>query len=245
MSSISTLEAPAEAPFPQAFSEVSPRDVPRRNDTFVATRVALVAESREGAAGLRNLLRGCDQLLCAGVWSRGRKGLGSMKKCAWEVALVDAAPIPASEVERLVARIKADHPCAQVIVMIPAQQSDKILTAFRAGATGHVPPSATAEQVGKAIRVVAGGGSPMSLATARRLVEAVQRGACHPKGGDALSGRQKEIMERICDGMENKEIARHLSVSPETVRIHLKDIFKRMGVRNRTAAAVKYLGYAA
>jgi DNA-binding NarL/FixJ family response regulator len=80
----------------------------------------------------------------------------------------------------------------------------------------------------------------MSAEIARRIVDAFHQSPGECGGESDLSPREIEILEQLCEGLANKEIADRLGISFETVRVHLKNIFEKLHVRSRTEAAMKY-----
>ena len=119
--------------------------------------------------------------------------------------------------------------------------NQKIFDALQAGASGYLLKNASPDDLCRAIFDVRAGGAPMSAEIARLVVEAFHR----PVGNEAskafnLSKRETEIVQLVAKGMANKEIAADLSISVETVRVHLKHIYEKLHVRSRTEAAMKY-----
>jgi DNA-binding NarL/FixJ family response regulator len=98
----------------------------------------------------------------------------------------------------------------------------------------------------EAIRELYEGGAPMSSQIARKVVAAFQqqtgRPATEGEDLDALSNREKEILELLSRGLMYKEIASQLFLSPETVRKHVYHIYEKLHVNNRVAAVNKYYG---
>ena len=97
------------------------------------------------------------------------------------------------------------------------------------------------ERLLEAIREVKEGGAPMNSAIARKVVEAFQEPAETGDTLEPLSRREKEILDLLCSGYANKEIADSLHLSIETVRDYLKSIYDKLHVRSRTEAVLKAL----
>ena len=96
-------------------------------------------------------------------------------------------------------------------------------------------------EVRDAIHVVLAGGAPMSPEIARRVVETFRQPIREAAEQPGLSPRETEILENLCEGLANKEIAARLNIAPDTVRVHLRNIYDKLHVRSRTEAALKYL----
>jgi DNA-binding NarL/FixJ family response regulator len=142
----------------------------------------------------------------------------------------------------LTARLKAIMPSLLVIMVTIYRDNDKIFDALKAGACGYLLKRSSPEDLRRAILDVKSGGAPMSAEIARRVVEAFHKPA---DGANAdpdlgLSKRENEILQLLSKGMANKEIADHLGLSVETVRVHLKRIYDKLHVHSRTEAAMKY-----
>ena len=126
--------------------------------------------------------------------------------------------------------------------MLTVHDDDKkIFDALQAGASGYLLKNASPDDLCRAIFEVRAGGAPMSAEIARLVVEAFHR----PASSEAsqafnLSKRETEIVQLVARGLANKEIAAELSISVETVRVHLKHIYEKLHVRSRTEAAMKY-----
>ncbi|RYD39171.1 MAG: response regulator transcription factor, partial [Verrucomicrobiaceae bacterium] len=140
------------------------------------------------------------------------------------------------------ARLKEMMPELQVIMVTVYRDHDKIFDALKAGACGYLLKRSSPEEVRRAIAEVRAGGAPMSAEIARRVVEAFHRPPIKPEDEVHLSKRETEILELLTQGLTNKEIADRLSLSVETVRVHLRRTYDKLHVHSRTEAVVKYRG---
>lgn len=137
-------------------------------------------------------------------------------------------------------QLKERLPALQVIILTVYDDVEQVFNALRAGACGYLLKRSAPEKILEAIQEVRLGGAPMTSEIARKLVEAFQQPSPAAETQDALSRRQQEILELLCRGLTNKEIADRLSISFDTVRWHLKEIFQKLHVRSRTEAAHKF-----
>ncbi len=139
------------------------------------------------------------------------------------------------------ARIKDFLPDIQVIMVTVYRDLDKIFEALKAGASGYLLKRSTPAEVRAAISDVRSCGAPMSAQIARRVVEAFHRPKAKQENTvTELSPRETEILEQLCQGLVNKEIADKLKIATETVKVHLKHIYEKLHVRSRTEAAMKF-----
>ena len=139
-----------------------------------------------------------------------------------------------------VGRLKELLPDVQVIMVTVYEDPDRIFSALRAGASGYLLKRSTPDQVFAAIREVQAGGAPMSAAIARKVFGYFRDQETASAEVEALSKRESEVLELIVLGMSNKEIAARLGVSVETLRWHLRQIYKKLQVHSRTEAALKF-----
>jgi DNA-binding NarL/FixJ family response regulator len=128
--------------------------------------------------------------------------------------------------------ILAKAPGPAVLVLTSFSDQRRITGALDAGAVGYLLKDASAEEVVRAIRTAAAGGSPLDPRAARALLEA--KSAPDPLAG--ISPREREVLALLLDGMPNKLIARRLGISEKTVKTHLTRIFRAIGVTDRVQA---------
>jgi len=204
----------------------------------MTTSIAIVEDNKGLAMGLRKIVESIPEHKCAGIWHTGEEALLKIPPFSPDVVLmdIDLPGISGIEVTRL---LKQQMPKLQVIMVTVYRDLDKIFEALKAGACGYLLKRATPEEVRSAISEVRQGGAPMSSEIARRVVEAFYQ----PQKTDdtvRLSKREKEVLEFLMQGLANKEIADRLTLSTETVRVHLRHIYEKLHVRSRTEAAMKY-----
>jgi DNA-binding NarL/FixJ family response regulator len=203
------------------------------------TKIAIVEDNAGLAAGLRRIVERIPDCQCVGVWRTGEDALAKAPAFRPDVILMDIHMPGISGIETT-ARLKAELPELQVIMVTVYGDHDKIFDALKAGACGYLLKCSTPEEVRQAIVDVRKGGAPMSPEIARRVVEAFHRPL--PKEGDTvkLSPRERELLDLLSEGLANKEIAERMGLSVETVRDYLKRIYDKLHVRSRTEAALKY-----
>ncbi len=201
--------------------------------------VAIVEDNAALANGLRKIVESSDDFQCLGVWTSGEDALPKIDAFRPQVILMDIN-LPGMSGIEATARLKQHLPETQVVMVTVYRDHDKIFAALKAGASGYLLKRSTPAEVRDAIRDVLSGGAPMSAEIARRVVEAFHQPAREPQEEINLSPRETEILELLCEGLANKEIAHRLGISTETVRVHLKHIYEKLHVRSRTEAAMKF-----
>lgn len=121
-----------------------------------------------------------------------------------------------------------------VLVLTSFSDRRRIVAALDAGAVGYLLKDAAAEEVVRGVRAAAAGGSPLDPRAARSLLEA--KTAPDPLAG--LSPREREVLGALLEGMPNKLIARRLGISEKTVKTHLTNVFRQLGVTDRVQAVL-------
>jgi len=140
-------------------------------------------------------------------------------------------------------RITLAHPHIKVLVLTTFDLDEYVYEALRAGASGFLLKDASADQLAEAVRVVAAGDALLAPGITRKLIAEFSRLNGTPRSplkarvGD-LTERETEVLTLIAQGLSNAEIARHLVVAEQTVKTHVGRILVKLGLRDRTQAAV-------
>ncbi|MGW3913028.1 response regulator [Streptomyces sp. NPDC005070] len=140
-------------------------------------------------------------------------------------------------------RITTDTPHIKVLVLTTFDLDEYVYEALRAGASGFLLKDASAEQLAEAVRVVAAGDALLAPGITRRLIAEFSRLGTTPRAplkqrvGD-LTERETEVLAHIAQGLSNAEIAQRLVVAEQTVKTHVGRILVKLGLRDRTQAAV-------
>jgi len=203
-------------------------------------KVAVIEDTPALGQLVQKIVDSMDGIQTFGVWENAEDGLKAIENGGPDVVLMDISLPGMSGIEATVC-VKEKHPEMDVIMLTVHDDNHRIFDALQAGASGYLLKNASPDDLCRAIFDVRAGGAPMSAEIARLVVEAFHR----PVGNEAskafnLSKRETEIVQLVAKGMANKEIAADLSISVETVRVHLKHIYEKLHVRSRTEAAMKY-----
>ncbi|MER5401206.1 response regulator transcription factor [Streptomyces sp. NPDC002599] len=140
-------------------------------------------------------------------------------------------------------RITTDTPHIKVLVLTTFDLDEYVYEALRAGASGFLLKDASADQLAEAVRVVAAGDALLAPGVTRRLIAEFSRLDSTPRAplkqrvGD-LTERETEVLAHIAQGLSNAEIAQRLVVAEQTVKTHVGRILVKLGLRDRTQAAV-------
>lgn len=130
-------------------------------------------------------------------------------------------------------------PDMNIIILSTYEEEDMILKALCSGACSYVSKKASLTEIVDAIRIVVGGGSYMSPSIAREIINHLMGGRVSK--ASILSDRQKEILEKLVEGKSYNTISEELFISIETVRSHIKKMYKVLHVNNKTEAITKYM----
>ncbi|MEA2470880.1 MAG: hypothetical protein QOE38_1879, partial [Thermoleophilaceae bacterium] len=122
----------------------------------------------------------------------------------------------------------------RVVALTSSSSSSEVLGALDAGAIGYLLKDASPDELRGGIRAAARGESPLSPKVARAVIAAREAGREAPK----LSGREREVLRCVAEGLPNKLIARRLEISEKTVKAHLTSIYQQINVSDRTQAAL-------
>jgi len=202
--------------------------------------VALVEDNESIRASLARIINQNPEFRCVCAVASAEEALNKVPASKPDVVLMDIH-LPGMSGIECTALLKKARNDIQVIMLTVYEDSDKIFKALRAGASGYLLKRTEPVQLLAAIKEIKEGGAPMTSEIARKVVEAFQAQDAATPQAETLSRREKEILEMLCEGFANKEIADKLSLSIETVRGHLKHIYDKLHVQSRTQAVVKFL----
>ena len=184
--------------------------------------------------GLRAFLELQDGIEVAGEATDGEEAIGAAERLEPDVVLMDLV-MPKLDGLGAMRELRERVPRARVIVLTSFLDDDKLLPALRAGAAGYLLKNAPPAELARAVRAAHAGEALLDPVVAARLVETLA-GDGDPL--DRLTPREREVLELIGRGFPNKRIARRLEVSEKTVKTHVGHVLAKLGVTDRTQAAV-------
>lgn len=184
--------------------------------------------------GLRRLLESESDLSVAAEASDGREVLEQVERLRPDVVVLDITMPRLGGLETL-ERLRASQPQIKVILLSVHNDPPFIQSAIALGADGYVLKNGRAAEIVSAIRAVTKGGSYFSPLVAREIVEQLRQPR---KAGNEpfsiLSGREREVLLLIAEGLSAKEIASDLKISTKTVEAHRTSLMRKVGVRKAT-----------
>ena len=182
-------------------------------------------------AGLRQLLAALDDIALVGAAASGEEAVRLAAEHAPDVVLMDLE-MPGMDGIQATRELLARRPATAVVVLTSFSDRERILAALDAGAVGYLLKDVEPDELARAIHAAARGQSPLHPRAARELLDQRQ------ELGPQLTAREEEVLALLAHGLPNKLIARRLSISERTVKGHLTHVFERIGVTDRTQAAL-------
>ena len=196
-------------------------------------RIVIVDDHAMLRAGLEQLLGGEADLEVVGKAASGDEAVTVVRELRPDVVLMDLQ-MPGVDGVSATRQIVGEE-LADVLVLTSYSDAERIVGALDAGALGYLLKDAEPEEVLRGIRAVARGESPIDPKAARELLGARRTTAA---AGVDLTPRESEVLALVRQGLANKQIARRLGISERTVKAHLTSTFQRIGVVDRTQAAL-------
>lgn len=192
--------------------------------------------------GLADLIEMDDSLVLIGEAASGEEGLELALQYEPDLILLDINMKTMSGLDTLRA-LKSHELDSRVLMLTVSDNEDDVLSAIRLGADGYLLKDMEPEDTLTSIREAAEGKLVVSERLTRLLASALRAEAKAPGTTQeaGLTSREEEILKLIAKGLSNKHIARDLFISPATVKVHVKNILKKLQLNSRVEAAVWYL----
>lgn len=197
----------------------------------------LIADDHEVVRlGLKNLLAGTDIRIIAEA-TTGEEALRLAKRLRPDILLLDVR-MPDGDGLNVLNRLKLERP-EQVVVMFSGYDNPTyIARAMALGASGYLMKGMDRESFIEALHQVAAGDTVWSREELRRVTGALATPRLNADLEVPLTKRESEVLQQLAHGLTNKEIAQSLKISYETVKEHVQHILRKIGVSDRTQAAV-------
>ena len=196
-------------------------------------RLLIVDDHGVVRAGLEQLVRTFDDVEIVGSAGDGEEAVTLSAERLPDVVLMDLE-MPRVDGIEATGRILAARPETKVVVLTSFSDRESILRALDAGAIGYLLKDAAPAELEQAIRSAARGEVPLDPKAAYALLSARRSAAPTHE----LSEREREVLTMLGHGFGNKRIAQRLEISEKTVKAHLTSVFRRIGVTDRTQAAL-------
>lgn len=203
--------------------------------------VWVVEDSAMYRQALTELIERGDQFSCPRVFGDAESALQALGEGndLPRLILMDLA-LPGMSGIDCIRAIRLQNPSIPVVMLTVHQSNERIFEAVCAGASGYLLKSSPRDEIMNGIANVLEGGAAMDAQIARRVLEMFARMAA-PQADYGLSARELQILQRLVDGLTKSEIARELSLSPHTIDGHVRNIYTKLHVNNRSGAVARAL----
>lgn len=220
----------------------SPASTPRplaADATPNTCRVAVVEDVEEIRTELIQLIESFAGFSCAGACASAEEAIKELPALAPEIVLMDIYLPRMSGIECTL-RLKHSLPSCQIVMLTSSDEEELVFRALEAGADGYLLKDSAPEALKESLIDLGRGGVPMTSGIARRVLQFFRQRA---KGSDdlrRLSQREAEVLGLIARGLTTKEIGDRLSLTIETIRTYVKNIYEKLHVHSRAEAVARY-----
>jgi DNA-binding NarL/FixJ family response regulator len=190
-------------------------------------RILIVDDHAMVRFALTEAIQRHSDLTLVGEAQNGRSAVALYRKLRPDVVTMDFK-LPDQDGDKVVAEIRAEFPEARVVLLSIFENSESIWRATQAGVLGYVSKAAKVAEVIQAIRSIAVGKTYFSSGLEEKLAARQRQ--------ESLTPRELAVLELVAVGHSNKEIAAALNLSLSTVKLHLQNIFSKLGAQDRTQA---------
>lgn len=203
-------------------------------------RVAIVEDDSLFRESFRETVASSGAWVVSGCYVRAEAALEAIPAVPPEAVIVDIQLPGISGIE-LVRKLKPLCPATQFLMVTVFEDADRVFEALAAGASGYVLKRDIHARLMESLDDVLAGGAPMSSAIARKVIQHFQLPVPEPGEDYHLTQRETETLELLVKGYFYKEIAHELGIRIDTVAFHLGNIYRKLHVRTRSEAILKFM----
>ncbi len=200
-----------------------------------AIRTVLVDDHALLREGLRALLSRSDDVLVVGEADSYDSALAEVAVSRPDVVVIDLKLTVGADYDglRLIEEISRRHPGVATLVLTTFLDDDLVVRAVRAGARGYVVKDVDTTELVRAVRAVASGGSAFDPRSATSVLRTMGRAQ---DSSAELTDREREVLRHLAQGESNGQIGAALYISESTVKFHIRNVIRKLGVSRRTDA---------
>ena len=195
-------------------------------------RVLIVDDHEVVRRGLEGILSACDDLQVVGLASSGEEAVCLADSVECDVVLLDLQMRGMHGLEVIPKLVKNGEDRPRIIVLTIHDDDEIVLRAVKSGASGYVLKNASADELIHAIRHVAAGGRHFDEVVVKAFLSDEQR----VRDRQLLTEHELEILRMVAAGATNRQVAHHLFISVDTVKSHLENVYRTLGVSDRAHA---------
>ena len=201
--------------------------------------VAIIEDNNIIREGLAALINGTEGYRCVGVYPTSEKFLEQIPHIKMDVILMDIGLPGMNGIEAL-KKARELNPDLNFLMLTIYEESEMVFQALCAGACGYLVKKTPPSRLLEAIKDIYDGGSPMTSQIARQVINEFQKEKNLTSGDEfSLSGREKEVLNHLSNGKSYHEIGDQLFISVDTVRHHIRNIYKKLHVHSQSEAVAK------
>jgi len=203
----------------------------------MTVRVLITDDHKVVRRGLRGFLELDPELEVVGEASNGEEAVRMSHELSPDVVLMDLL-MPVMDGIEATGEIRRWMPEVEVVALTSVLEDAAVTGAIKAGAIGYLLKTTEADELCEAIKAAASGQVRLAPEAAARLMREVRAPASPDALTEPLTGRETDVLKLIARGRANKQIARELFVATSTVKTHVNNLYRKLGVSSRTQAAL-------
>ncbi|MBS1510578.1 MAG: response regulator transcription factor [Bacteroidetes bacterium] len=203
----------------------------------MAIKVAIAEDIDDIRNGLHLIINATEGFECDCICRNGHEAIEKIPACQPDVVLMDIN-MPGINGVEAVRILKSKMPGTQFMMCTIYEEDEHVFESLKAGATGYILKKTPPARLLEAIQEIYQGGSPMSSTIARKVMTSFSDQQVHQPVDD-LTAREREILQQLSRGLQYKNIAANLSLSTETIRTHIRNIYEKLQVHTKDEALRK------
>lgn len=198
-------------------------------------RVLIADDHAVVREGLRTFLDLQEEIEVVGEAADGEAAVAEAERLRPDVVLVDLV-MPRRDGVEVIRELARRAPQTRAVVLTSYLDDERLFPAIRAGAAGYLLKTVQPQELARAVQAAAAGEALLDPAVAARLVDALRDDRA--TGLEGLTPREREVLALLGRGLANKRIAAELGVAEKTVKAHVGSVLRKLGVPDRTQAAL-------
>lgn len=198
-------------------------------------KICIIEDDALILKSLQQVLNNAEGYRVTGTFFSAEAALENLQDHHPDVLLLDI-DLPGISGIEAIPKLKKLQPELNIVMLTVHEESELVFSAIRKGAVGYLIKGSNSKLLLQGIREVFEGGAPMSPSIARQVLTSFT-----PKTKSELTERELEVLQKLSSGTNNKQIAEDLFVSTNTIKAHIKNIYKKLHVNSRAEAVSKAL----